>query len=166
MFKTSTARTHSKKLIALGIDASPEPCNPDSIIHNFSSITFQPRLKTLLAFGLDFCLPVYKLNFVNYFLCFEKIVSITNVLQCENKSGFMRELKHTAHKFYYNFKSYKIFSSVIKPRDISILKAFSKNSNIMVCKPDKGRGVVVVDKVNYLESMNSIISDNLRFPKL
>ena len=78
----------------------------------------------------------------------------------------MTELKHTAHKFYYNFKSYKIFSSVIKPRDISILKAFSKNSNIMVCKPDKGRGVVVVDKVNYLESMNSIISDNLRFSEI
>ena len=78
----------------------------------------------------------------------------------------MRELKHTTHKFYYNFKSYKIFSSVIKPRDISIPKAFSKNNNIIVCKPDKGRGVVVVDKVNYLESMNSIISDNLRFPKL
>ena len=93
-------------------------------------------------------------------------MSITNVLQCDNKSAFMRELKHTAHKFYYNFKSYKIFSSVIKPRDISILKAFSKNSNIMVCKPDKGRGVVVVDKVNYLESMNSIISDNLRFSEI
>ena len=36
----------------------------------------------------------------------------------------------------------------------------------MVCKPDKGRGVVVVDKVNYLESMNSIISDNLRFSEI
>ena len=93
-------------------------------------------------------------------------MSITNVLQCDNKSAFRRELKHTAHKFYYNFKSYKIFSSVIKPRDISILKAFSKNSNIMVCKPDKGRGVVAVDKVNYLESINSIISDNLRFSEI
>ena len=28
---------------------------------------FIPRIKTLLAYGLDFCLPVYKIDFYKYF---------------------------------------------------------------------------------------------------
>ena len=44
-----------------------------------------------------------------------------------------------------------------------MIKEFSLNKNIIVSKPDKGRGIVIVDRVDYLNSMHSIISDNSKF---
>ena len=39
-----------------------KPCDPDKIVLNYSSVNLSFRIKTLLAFGLDFCLPIYKVN--------------------------------------------------------------------------------------------------------
>ena len=33
----------------------------------------------------------------------------------------------------------------------------------MVCRPDKGKGVVIVDKLKYRESMNALLSDGTIF---
>ena len=64
--------THDKKLIDLGISASLEPCNPDNVIFNHSNVNLSPRLRQLLAYGLDFGLPIHKINPIQYFLAIEK----------------------------------------------------------------------------------------------
>ena len=48
---------------------------------------------------------------------------------------------------------YKVISTIFSARDLS------RNNNIVVCKPDQGIGVVVVDNDRYVESIQSIISD-------
>ena len=68
-----TRTIQDRKLENLGIRNDITPCDPDKIIFNFSDVTLTPRLKFLLAFGLDFGLPVFKLSFEKYFLCFEKL---------------------------------------------------------------------------------------------
>ena len=50
------------------------PLNPDKVVYNFSSATIPTRVKIFLAFGLDFCLPVYRIDFYRYFLSFEKLI--------------------------------------------------------------------------------------------
>ena len=60
--------SHNRKLSNLGINNDLNPCDPNRVVFNYSSIELSPRLRTILAFGLDFCLPVYKINFYNYFL--------------------------------------------------------------------------------------------------
>ena len=37
---------------------------------------------------------------------------------------------------------------------------------IIVAKPDKGKGVVVVDRVRYIESMQNVISDRTKFQEI
>ena len=69
-FIQQTNETHKRKLSKIGIDNELAPCNPDNVVFNYSSVFLTNRMKTLLAFGLDFCLPVYKLNFYLYFLKF------------------------------------------------------------------------------------------------
>ena len=40
--------------------------------------------------------------------------------------------------------------------DVGVLRNLSKDNSIVVTKPDKGRGVVILDKQNYLEKTEFI----------
>ena len=162
-FELKISTTHEKKLDNLGIDAKLAPCDPNKIIHNYSSVTLPPRVKYLLAFGLDFCLPVYNINFYNYYLSFEKLANYIKNTQCNNKQNLISELRTMAHRYYYNFKPYKVFSSIFSRGDISCLKQFSSDKSIVVSKPDKGKGIVITNKVDYINSMLTIISDSTKF---
>ena len=160
----TTVATHCKKLESLGVNSSIQPCDPDSVIFNFSSVTLSPRLRILLAYGLEFCLPSFRLNFYKYFLSFERLSHILKGSHIQGSfSEFLDQLKALSFKYYYGFKSYKIFSSVFTKKDIVDLKNLAANKNIIVSKPDKGRGVVLVDRAQYVESMNDIISDRSKF---
>ena len=162
-YKSSIKITHDRKLLKLGIDAQLKPFDPDKVIYNFSCVHLPSRIKVLLAFGLDFCLPVSKINFFKYFLSFEKLYNQVRDRDCVNFDNFKRELKTLCSKYFYNFKPNKIFSAVVTKQDISLLKNFSTNKSIVVTRPDKGRGVVIVNKSDYINSMTSLISNPSKF---
>ena len=158
-----TRKTHQKKLSNLGIFGRIAPCDPERVIFNFSSVTLSSKLRKLLAFGLDFGLPVFKLNYIKYFHYFEKIAYFLRKSTClGDREEFNEMLRVTANKFFHNFKPGKVFS-VFTRDDIKLLKEFSNNKNIVVSKPDKGRGVVVVDKMHYLQGVSKIIANSCKF---
>ena len=43
------------------------------------------------------------------------------------------------------------------------LKSLSEDQNIVIIKPDKGNGVVILDKANYHSKMHSILQDSSKF---
>ena len=45
-------------------------------------------------------------------------------------------------------------------------KSFLKDDSIIITKPDKGNGVVIVNKHDYLTKMKQLISDETKFKKL
>ena len=47
-----------------------------------------------------------------------------------------------------------------------LLKNLGKRKDIVVCSPDKGRGVVIINKQDYVQKMTTIISDCSKFCKL
>ena len=115
-------------------------------------------------------LPVFKIDFYQYFLSFEKLM-FTLRSNADNLKDFdfnclRQRLQNLAYKYYYNFKPYKTFSAIISKTDQSLLKNFASNKDIVVCKPDKGRGVVTLDKTKYLEGMTRLISDTSKFKVL
>ena len=165
MFSQKTKITHRKKLEDLGIHNEISPCNPKKVIFNFSSTALSPKIEFLLAFGLDFCLPVYKLDFYKFFLPIESLAG-----RLKNKFGsspgfrdFLREFQTVSNKVFYGFKPFKIFSPAFSKSDINVLKNFASNKDIIVTKPDKGRGVVILDKFDYISSMSKIISNSTKF---
>ena len=87
----TTKLTHDRKLSSLCIKNTLAPCDPDQVIFNYSSVHLSSRLRTLLAYGLNFCLPVYKLNFLKYFLCFEKLATsrAKGSPSCGNKDFYL-----------------------------------------------------------------------------
>ena len=155
--------THEKKLLSLGIKRGIDPCDPEKVIFNYSNVKIPPRIKYLLAFGLDFGLPTFKLDFAKFFLSFEKLVhSLKNVSSSTEHSELCRRLKLVSHKYFYGFKSCKIFS-IFKKEDITNLQKFGEKEDIVIAKPDKGNGIVVVQKSHYMEGMLKIISNSAKF---
>ena len=156
---------HDRKLKNLGINSDLSPCDPNLVVQNFSSIVVPSKVKVMLAYGLDFCLPIRNLKYIQYFFPFEKLAaSLKHKLESDPIfPDFIKEPKNTTFKYFYNFKPYKIFSPIFNQNDMKLLKQFASEPDIVVSKPDKGRGVVIVDKINYLDSMKTIISDPLKF---
>ena len=157
--------THKRKLHSIGIDSSLEPVNPNKVIFNYSTIQLPERIRFLLAFGLEFCLPVFKLDYFKYFLSFKRLAYTLQQKQSHNFKTFNEQLKCLAFKYFYNFKPFKVFSAIISFNDISLLKNFSLKyrSKIFVCKPDKGKGVVIVDRDKYVNSLTEIVSHSSKF---
>ena len=100
---------HTRKLRDLGVNNDLSPCNPDKTVLNYSSVSLSPSLKTLLAFGLDFCLPVFNLNFYNYFYKFEVLynnLSYRHQNQCISLNVFKSDLQVIARKYFYSFNPF------------------------------------------------------------
>ena len=129
------------KLINIGIDNDIAPCNPNDVVYNYSNISLSPRIKTLLDYGLDFCLPVYKIVFYKYFLPIESLIARIKFLNADSGvdfSEYLNKLHSLSLRYYHSFNPFKVFSSVFSRQDILLLKEFAKNKDIIVCNPDKG----------------------------
>ena len=81
-------------------------------------------------------------------------------LQTINKLHFI------ACKYFYNFKPHKVFSSIFSRNDVTLLKQLESNKNVIVSRPDKGRGVILLNKDTYINSMTKIVSDRTKFEQI
>ena len=100
---------------------------------------------------LEICqLPFYKFDLHRYFIPQENYASrLSTGINALNKIELLPQLE-TLFK-----KACTIFSSVIK--------VSPKNDFVVVCKPDKVRGIVNVNKATYLQSVLAIINDRIYF---
>ena len=152
------------KLIRLGITNDLLPL--DNTVFNFSKKTLSKQEQYLLSLGLDFKLPSFKLDYINFFTSFEKLADVLkNQANYTSKSfeDISTFIKSLAHKNYYKFNPKKIFNPYINKSDIKTLINLSKDPSIIISRPDKGRGTVLLDKSDYIEKMNSILSDSSKF---
>ena len=62
----------------------------------------------------------------------------------------------------YNPNQFNILSGGEK----CALRGLLKNNDIVICRPDKGNGVVVMDKVEYSRKLDQILSDKTKFVEL
>ena len=54
---------------------------------------------------------------------------------------------------------------IFNETDINILKNLKKSKELVICKSDKGRGVVILYRNTYVEKMNLILNDFQSFEK-
>src|SRR5215469_9081460 len=57
-------------------------------------------------------------------------------------------------------------SPVFSFNDLNVLKNLRKDSSILICPPDKGRAVVILNKADYTYKMLQILSDITKFKPL
>jgi hypothetical protein len=166
IYKTKVERTHNSKLRKLGLD-QPKFLTPDDVIFNYSNHILTDKEKHLLTLGLDFKLPIFKPNFVQLFLPFEKFARSIQYSNSD-KSIFPIFRKCLQGLIYKTFTAShtETWFPFFKKEDLNILKSLGKNKDIVICRPDKGKGVVILNKNDYISKLNSILNDNTKFSKI
>ena len=79
----------------------------------------------------------------------------------DDKLYFKNKLRHYAFSSLYNFNSIRKHLSNIPLEELRALKSLSKNKDIVVLKPDKGTGIVIL--MDYVNKMEQIILDETKF---
>ena len=117
----------------------------------------------MLKAGLHFSIQPDKIRKSKIFTTFEKIYrSFLNNLKSEEiKSQIKAHFSHLANSYFYDYKP--------SPRILHqhhVLPNLGKNKDIVITKPDKGNGVVILDQKLYNNAIEEIISDTSKFEKL
>ena len=117
----------------------------------------------LLKAGLYFSIPPDKIPKFEIFTTFEKIYCsfLNNPKSEESKSQIKTHLSYFANSYFYNYKT-----SPRILRQHRVLGNLRKNKDIVITKPDKGNGVVILDQKLYNNAIEEIISDTSKFEKL
>ena len=101
-------------------------------------------------------LQIYKSSFEKIHCSF-----INNLKSEETKSQIKVHLSYLANSYFCNYKpSPRIM------RQHRVLQNLRKNKYILITIPDKGNGVVIIDRKLYDNAIQEIISDTFKFEKL
>ena len=112
--------------------------------------------------GLYFSIQSNKIRKSEIFTSFEKICrsSINNLKSEETKNQIKAHLSYLANYYFYNYKpSPRIL------RQHRVLRNLRKNKDIVITKPDKGNGVVILDRKFYDSAIQEIIADTSKFER-
>ena len=162
-------KTHSNKLLGLRVESKSVNglLDPDSVITNLSSHQLTDIEKMALSRGLQFSLPPTELKKGKYLANFEILFSRLGDACFEgsndDKLYFENKLRDCAFSSMYNFNSARKHLSNISPEEMRALRSLSKNKAIVVMKPDKGTGIVILNALDYVSKMEQIVLDETKF---
>ena len=155
---------HNRKLSRLGIQI-PKFIDPKTTVFNYSDYVLSKREEFVLSLGLDFCLPNFKPTFNKFYLPIENLFTRLKALKLPSDlSVLQNDLQTIAQKTYQ--KSNQNWLPFFHKSDYELLKNLSKNPDVVIAKPDKGRGTVILNKTDYLRKMDDILKDNTKFLEL
>ena len=155
--------TRQKKLFSLARDCSLPIFTANKTITNLTQYELSQEESDLLKADLYFSIPPDKLRKSKIFTIFEKINRsfINNLKSEETKSQIKVHLSNLVNSYFYNYKP-----SPHILHQIRISQNLRKNKDIAIMKPDKGNGVVILDRKLYNNAIQEIISDTSKFEKL
>lgn len=162
-FRNTALTRQNHKLENLGLNYNLH-VDPGLVILNVSNRVLNTDERRVLSLGLDFKIPVFKLDFCKYFLYFEKIIHAFNSFtKFKTVGNFTEDIKFIANRYFYKFKGFKTFCPVFSFADLKVLRALKADDSIVICKPDKGRGVVIMNKTDYVSKLKTVLSDVSKF---
>ena len=156
--------THSKKLKALGIPTN-NSTDTDKVVINLSNRTLTTSELDVLSLGLSFCIPKLKIDFISHYFSFETLTKSLKSLPLPTSqwNKLVKEISSIAHTSFRDFDSVK--RSFIKlPQPLfDALTSLKADNSIVITKPDKGRGTVVMNKQDYITKVEDILNDATKF---
>ena len=155
--------TQHKKSSSLTRNCSIPIFTSNETITNLTQYKLSQGKSDLLKAGLYFSIQPDKIWKSEILTTFEKIhcLFINNLKSKETKSQIKAHLSYLPNSYLYNYKP--------SPRILhqhSILQNLRKNKDILIRKPSKGNGVVVLDWKLYDNAIQEIISSTSNFEKL
>ena len=158
-------RKYSKLLSSLN-PLRPEmrfPEHPERYVHNFSSVVLSKLQLEALSLGPKFCHSQPKSDQIHLETQFENLMSQLTDLT-PTSQAMMDDLKTTlvhCEQKYRNTKSRS--SNMLTRQHLESIKELTKNPALILSRPDKGAGWVLLNKTDYLDKMKTILSDSSKF---
>ncbi|XP_046863299.1 uncharacterized protein LOC124457051 [Xenia sp. Carnegie-2017] len=162
-------RTQDRKIFRLSTgQINTNPINPDDVVFNFSNRFITQKEKEILSKGLNFAVPPAKLNSCTFLTPFEKFYNRLQQEPVHTPSGFFPDsikakLKDIAHS---GFRSYSRPNALYTENELNALNDLRNDNSIVILKPDKGNGVVILNKNDYHKKMMEILTDTSKFELL
>ena len=156
---------HTKKLCSLGLHVENMK-GMNNVITNLSARQITQYEISVLNKGLNFGILSNFFNFLQIQASLERIYQETRPFL---KTSQLRiELKRLIINLYSKYKSGYFFAKRnkkfnINENEYNALKNLKQDSSIIICKPDKGNGVVILNKKDYVSKMETIIFDKTKF---
>ena len=157
--ENAVLKTHQKKIRNLTKN-STNPFTHTEIVKNLSSKHLTNQELGLLKFGLHHSLPPSRIFKTRVFESFEMMHrSLLETLRNKMEKPVLKsELSHLANSYVHNCKQSR---STLEKH--GILKKLMNDTRIVILRPDKGNGVVVLDQIQYDNAFKEIISDKSKF---
>ena len=111
-----------------------------------SSLSLTSEQLNILKFGLSHSIRLPKIYESDVFTCFELInhTMAKNLRDTKQARKLAQDLSHLAYSYVSLY-----LSTTADLKELRVLKELRKNKNIVILKPDKGNGVVVLDRTDY-----------------
>ncbi|CAH8586016.1 unnamed protein product [Dicrocoelium dendriticum] len=139
------------------------PNRPDRYVHNFSSLNLDTTLIEVLSLGLKFCAPRRRDNRLECELQFESLYDQTKGLVAKSNTDLER-FKCYLVNCCYQYRKLRVRNhGPLTRRHLDALKELKRNEEIVLCKPDKGAGIVLLDRKDYIDKLTAILSDETKF---
>lgn len=134
---------------------------------NLSSYQLSPIERAILDHGLDFPIPPVVVRRKEIFSEFKILNAQIQRLKpvSDNK---VRDLKARLNDLTHCYARTPISYSEFKWRreHYSVIKSLRQNKSLVTTRPDKGSGVVVLNRCDCVDKMMTILSDSSKFIKL
>jgi len=157
---------HHRKLKNLGIDLDKK-VDTNRVIFNFSNRVLTQKEKEALSLGLDFCLRPKKVGFVKFFIPFERMCHLLKncMIYEDTFNSVFRKIALLANSTYVQ-QNQETYSSDFTEQVTNSLQNLKSDEHIVITKPDKGRGIVLLSRTDYINKLSSILSDSSKFQLL
>ena len=137
----------------------------DKTAINLSNRTLTASELDVFSLGLSYSLPKFKINFVEHYFAFENLVNTLKYspYKSMNWGSLKTDIATVAHSSFREFNTFK-HSFMILPQVLyyALIKLRTDDS-IIITKPDKGRGTVIMNKKDYIMKIENILNDLSKF---
>ena len=135
--------------------------NSDDIIFNYSHRVLTEAEKTVLARGLRFCLPPKDVDKYDvkcsFELLYRDLVKLNVPLTSEDQHRLRNQLKNISYNYIYSYDFSKQ-KNILGKDEGKALNDLRSDDSIIITKPDKGNGIVIVSRLDYLNKMKQLLS--------
>ena len=122
-----------------------------------------------MARGLHFCLPPKEVDKYDVKCSFEllycDLVKLNVPLTSENQDRLRSQLKNISYNCVYSYDFSKQ-KNILSKDEWRALNDLRSDDSIIITKPDKRNGLVIVSRLDYLNKMKHLLSDNTKFKPL
>ena len=156
----------TKKLFNLGKESSKTLNNPEKLIFNYSSHVLTES-ENLLCKGLNFAIPPDKLQYSVFLLLFYFLYcDIQNLDVTDQKKQLLKSRVKDSKFSSFNSCNKNSAPLNLTKEELDSLKSLSKKDSLIIQQSDKGNSIAIINKDDYSQKMQTILSDTSKFSEI